>query len=340
MAVSVNQSGTWKGLVNAQVNQAGVWTQTKNVYVNKAGTWTIAWAYEVKVTLASQSTSVNLRSLFDAATWASATPKRVVVPAGVTIGANNFLGAIYLDAGTAWGGTLTVDILGTLYGIGGTTSANSGEGGAGIGSSITGASGQRITVNNSGGIYAGGGAGGKGGTGGGGSYSYVSYDSGYVLYGGYSYWMFNQYSNEVTIIFNGGMVYDGYPGDVGTLWVGSDLYYRGGSGGGNNYEVRKTSYATAYTSGGAGGAGGRGQGSDGAASAGAGGAAGGTNAGAGGQGGTGGAWGAQGSTGNTGAAGNNGGGAAGASGGAGGRYAYGYLIFNNTGTVAGRSAII
>lgn len=356
MAVQVNQSGTWKPLVNAQVRQSGAWTQVKGIYVNKAGTWTLAWQNEVRVTLASQNTSANLRSLFDATTWASATPKRVVVPAGVTINSNNWLGALYLDAGTAWGGTLTVDVAGSLYGIGGVYLSNSGEGGAGIGSAIAGASGQRITVNvlTGGTVYAGGGAGGRGGTGGGGSYSYQTsnqYAQPDAFLSNTDYfWLYSAGQNTIQwagnveqSYYGGGTVVGGYDG--ATYYQGSYITSGRPSSGtyaytsGAWYGVSRVTYGTAYTSGGAGGYGGRGQGADGVAASGASGSGGGTNAGMGGTGGTGGAWGAQGASGSTGASGNNGGGAAGAAGGLGGRYAYGYLTFNNAGTVAGRLAL-
>lgn len=342
MSLAVKSAGAWVTPTDVYVKNAGAWVAVQEVFVRNAGAWVSVYQAEVQAVIATRSTSVDVSSLFDGTTWASTKRKRVVVPAGVTVNANDWRGALFVPATAAgWGGELIFDIAGSLYGIGGVALSNAGEGGAGVGSAIAGASGQRVTVNLLSGsiVYAGGGAGGLGGTGGAGSYTAVASDE--TRYTGSSLWTDNMsvsvaYWDNVSRWMGGG-------GDAGPV-TGSDgaTYYRGSQRSfdwesGSTYDIRRVAYATVGTSGGAGGYGGRGQGADGAAANGSTGTAGGTNAGTGGTGGAGAAWGAQGGTGSTGAAGNAGAGAAGAAGGLGGRWASGYCTINtNAGTTAGR----
>ncbi len=342
MSLMVKSAGAWVTPTDVYVKNAGAWTAVQEVFVKNGDAWVSVYQAEVTAVLATRSTSVDVSSLFDATTWSSAKRKRVVVPAGVTVNANDWRGALFVPATAAgWGGELIIDIAGNLYGIGGVALSNAGEGGAGVGSAITGATGQRVTVNllSGGLVHAGGGAGGLGGTGGAGSYTAVASDE--TRYTGTSIWTDN---GSVSVAYWDNVDrWIGAGGEAGPV-TGNDgaTYYRGSLQmtdweAGSYYSIRRVTYTTVGTTGGAGGYGGRGQGADGAAASGSTGSAGGTNAGTGGTGGAGAAWGAQGGTGSTGAAGNAGAGAAGAAGGLGGRWAWGYCTINtNAGTTAGR----
>jgi len=104
--------------------------------------------YVAEVT--TSTTQLDLQTLFTAAAWSSAVPKRVEIPSGVVIG----------SADTA---TPALTISGAIRGAGG--SANSGNGGPAVTANST------SEIQNTGEIYAGGGGGGRGGTGGTGSCS-------------------------------------------------------------------------------------------------------------------------------------------------------------------------
>lgn len=264
--------------------------------------------------------SINAQTIFGT-DWGAAVPKRLLVPAGVTIGP--------LTIPTGLGGTLTVQNDGEIQGLGG--SGNSGAGGHAITASSS------FTLVNTGAVRGGGGGGGLGGTGGQGSATTTqgpSYQQGFtnVLNGSNGY---NEFRWFGTDFFNTGAT---------THTAGGWTYSRGAyqtniTEGGVNYSFYAISRSqTVFTSGGLGGAGGRGRGYGQSLLAGSAGAAGGTNAGVGGTGGTGGDWGLSGATGGTGANGNYTGGLAGSGGGAAGRAVLmlaGNLTLNNSGTLNG-----
>jgi len=295
-------------------------------------------ACEVVVTL-SNATNVTISSLFSPSVWSSSTPKRVVIPSGVTIGSSNTSLAA-LRTGTGWNGTLTIQNAGSIQGAGG--AANSGMGGTAF---LADASG--VSLQNTGTIYAGGGGGGVGGTGGGGYYS-SSVAVRQPSSGAYYIWGAAACQHYIM----GHAVYWGAEGNCGTNGVGTAsgassyyangwTYYKDCSAGESSgycgvYRVGNTT-TTNYTSGGAGGNGGRGQGYDGSNLMGSGGAGGGTNAGTGGTGGAGGGWGSNGAGGATGVTGNYTGGLGGGGGGSAGHGIQndGYVTLTNSGTILG-----
>ena len=320
------------------------------------------WANEVVVTLGN-TTNVVLKSLFTSDQWNDANlKKRVVVPAGIEIGATTGSYAVLATAQAdgqagSWAGDLTLEIHGTVSGIGGI--ANSGAGGNAIRANFPGKTGQKLKIVSDGVIRAGGGGGGRGGNGGGGYYdtAYTAREpSSGEYYDGNGAYVWKEDANSEGDGSGSGVISWGvanqyvgsFSGGATSVTIGAYTYHRGSwrgtsGGGGNNsilYGVFRTypaSYRT-YTDGGAGGNGGRGQGYAGANAVGANGAAGGTNAGTGGKGGTGGAWGAAGATGSSGASGNNGSGTAGATGGLAGFYLDGSanVTLTNTGSLQGR----
>lgn len=326
---------------------------------------------EIVVTLSSR-TAVCLQDLFSAADWASETTKRVVIPAGVEIGATNYDWAL-VQAWDAtgqtgsWGGSLTLENRGVISGLGGT--ANSGRGGNALRILFGGRNGQKLLVNNLGTIRGGGGGGGRGGNGGQGGNG-VWYNQYWQYDPGDGSWLFSgdgfewrTYSSDTRnyLVWGGGVLFDQTNGVTSEISPGDGWTYEKGPQVSSSilrrqYQIRRRIWRSdpIYTSGGAGGAGGNGgvgQGygqAAGGAGAGSNGAAGGTNAGAGGRGGNGGAGGGYGAaggagvTGSTGAAGNNGGGVAGAGGAAGGAagcYIDGAsrVTWLATGTIQGRS---
>lgn len=310
---------------------------------------------EIVVTL-SNRTAVCLQDLFSPSDWSADTAKRVVIPAGVEIGATNYDWALVQawdatgQAGS-WGGSLTLENRGVISGMGG--AANSGRGGNALRILFGGRNGQKLLVNNLGTIRGGGGGGGRGGTGGQGGNGiwynqYWQYDPGdgsWLWTAGQFNWTTTLNEANVNVTWGGVNVIptvasretaiqasDGWTYERGDRVSGNFLRY--------DYRVRRRIWRSdpIYTSGGAGGAGGNGGVGQGygqnasAGSAGNGGGAPGTNAGwggSGGTGGTGGGWGAAGGTGNGGGqgnAGNNGGGVwgpGGAGGGSAGYYATG-----------------
>ena len=306
---------------------------------------------EIVVNLTSR-VAVCLQDLFSPADWASATKKRVVIPVGVEIGANNLDWALVpaWDAtgqAGSWGGDLILENRGVISGIPG--GGNSGRGGNCIRAIFGGRSGQKLQLVNSGTIRAGGGGGGRGGDGGGGFYDYTAREpaDGHYFTSGQTYWRKHQRTGATWFIFWGGgaLVNNTNAGNISSFSAGGYTYYIGSfaasSGLWADYGIYRTYGARAYTNGGAGGNGGNGIGYGAGAGAGAWGAGGGTNAGAGGRGGDGGGWGANGAPGAAGGNGNNGGGAPGAGGGAAGYSitGLGYVqIVQNTGVIVGQQA--
>ena len=294
---------------------------------------------EIVVTLSAAS-SVNAQTSFGG-DWASATPKRLVIPSGVTIGT--------LTIPTGLVGGLIVDNSGEIQGLGGSVN------GGGGGHAITAAS--SFILNNSGAVRGGGGGGGLGGVGGGGETSSVQ-----VVREPETGEYYNRYSPSW---YWGSPGICGYPGSYwnntslsnptgDSVTIGIYTYYKGtrravppadicGQGYGPawfEYGIYRTynDTVTTQTSGGAGGSGGVGQGYGQSSATGNAGSAGGTNAGTGGTGGSGGNWGAAGSTGATGANGNRTNGLAGSAGGAAGKAVHmtsGSVTVNNTGTING-----
>lgn len=295
---------------------------------------------EIVVTLSATS-SVNAQTTFGG-DWTSDTPKRLVIPSGVTIGT--------LTIPTGLVGGLIVDNSGEIQGLGG--SANGGAGGHAITASSS------FILNNSGAVRGGGGGGGAGGTGGGGETSStqtVREPAAGERYDNDNYYGEAGLCGHPRAMWDGVVVMD--PATAATSFTnGIYTYYRGTNKGTPNsqdvcghvspgpawtfYGIHRESQQTvnANTNGGAGGAGGQGQGYGQSSATGSAGSAGGTNAGTGGTGGSGGGWGASGSTGATGANGNRTNGLGGSAGGAAGKavnMTSGTVTVNNTGTING-----
>lgn len=339
MTLHTKQAGAWSTVQSLYVKQSGVWVPVQNAYVKNAGAWVEYYSSEVVVTIAANTTNVNISSLFTPTVWTSSTNKRVVINSGVTVGSTT-PGTPAMRTGVGWGGGLSLDNAGTIQGAGG--AANSGAGGHALYADTTG-----CIVRNTGIIRSGGGGGGRGGNGGGGQYDYTTTEGpAYSLSGTRYYWSVSNPGNLGNIYWAGSNGSTGGTNGAGSdspKVFGSYTYYMGPvqeTVSGTAYSsVSRTYQSTAYTGGGAGGNGGRGQGHDGSNAAGSAGSAGGTNAGTGGTGGTGGAYGANGGTGNSGGSGNNGSGSSGTTGGlAGISYNAANISMTNTGTITGRTS--
>lgn len=276
--------------------------------------------------------SINAQTIFGS-DWGTNIPKRLSIPAGVTIGP--------LTIPSGMGGSLEVDVAGNIYGTGG--SANGGAGGHAITSNTS----FTLNVLSGGSVRGGGGGGGRGGTGGGGSYTSTTtqtdnnsngasgwqfradeYGRIYLYYGQNnlqgSVYPYSDWQTRTTVTLNG--------------WTYTRGAFRQDYGLYKSYAHTRSQSTTVNTNGGGGGNGGRGQGYNQSLASGSGGSAGGTNAGTGGTGGSGGNWGASGATGNTGANGNRTNGSGGSAGGAAGRAVFmnaGTVIVNNSGTING-----
>lgn len=276
---------------------------------------------------ATSGANVDISGLFGA-NWTSTVPKRLTVPAGVTIGGTGSSAALIIPSNMS--GTLEIDNAGSILGFGG--AANGGAGGNAIQNLSSG-----VTINNTGLLAGGGGGGGLGGTGGQGSTNVLTY---YYSYFGYI-WVDHKEDNYAYFRWNNSQTNLGnslYYGGVSSPYQGT---YRGAirDTGPNPayYEVGR--YITSYFNGGSGGSGGIGQGYNQANTSGSSGASGGTNAGTGGTGASGATYGNAGSTGSTGANGNSTNGSAGSAGGAAGAAVTGTSVtMNNTGTLAGAVA--
>lgn len=281
------------------------------------------------------SGAVTLKSQFTVAQWASDIPKVVTLASGQTRG--NTASAAAVSIGGAWGGDLTFNVAGEIQGAAG--SANGGTGGTAFNAETDGASGQKLKLNVTGGILAGGGGGGKGGTGGkGANGSYAGAATREPASGYYNYtsnpigfWNVNKMkktpngtggylSQDWSISIGGQEVAKGSGSDPSSVTSGGWTYYKGPNiadwsddvylEGGGYAVYRSKAGSTVSTTGGAGGAGGNGAAGIGYGSAAGTGAAGtagangsGTNAGkggTGGKGGNGGTWGTAGATGATG----------------------------------------
>ena len=303
---------------------------------------------------ASNLASLNLATAFGA-DYGAAIDKRLVVPAGITLGP--------VTIPTGLGGTLMVENAGEIQGLGG--AANGGAGGDAITASVS------FTLLNTGAVRGGGGGGGFGGTGGQGSVStstsnWVSRTGAGLINSSNSFtqngWAGVQNNSGIFVRNDRGVYSRIFVVNWGFLFiqfqavqpVAVNQLFEGAAGAliqigaappgpliGINYSYIDdfvSSTSTTYTSGGAGGAGGRGRGYGQTLAAGGSGASGGTNAGTGGAGGAGGDWGQAGAGGSVGANGNHSSGAAGASGGAAGRAVRmlaGSLTLTNSGTING-----
>lgn len=105
----------------------------------------------------NNSTNINAQTAFGSSIWTGSKRKRIIVPAGVTIGG---VGADALTVPGGMGGQLIITCRGSIQGYGG--SANGGTGGNAINIQQNG----NFFIENYGTIYAGGGGGGQGGQGG------------------------------------------------------------------------------------------------------------------------------------------------------------------------------
>lgn len=334
MVFSLKKDGVWRNAVTAYVNVNGTWKVIDEAKRNDNGTWKLFHQNIIEET-ATNTVNLNAQNLFSASDWSNSVPKRVIIPAGVTIGSSNSSLPAF-RTGTGRGGTLEVIIEGEVQGASG--AANSGSGG--IAALIE----QSTSVILSGAVRGGGGGGGKGGSGGTGYYVATNTEgphysrfspNWHVKYAhpsaaGGDFWWNGAFigNNGSNSIASGGWTYN-RGASAETVYNGSSFDYYFQISRSNNYNV--------YTSGGTGGNGGRGQGYLAGKHNGSGGAAGGTNAGTGGTGGNGGTWGTGGSTGATGGSGNAAGGTGGSAGGAAGAAFSGnsLLTLTNNGTVNG-----
>lgn len=296
---------------------------------------------EIVKTVSASTGSITVRDYFTDAEWNSVAAKRLVIPSGVAISSNQSWGAIAVQASslnTGYGGVLTIENRGSIFGRGG--SANSGQGGDAFYSGSYSASGIKPVVQNYGSIFSGGGGGGQGGQGGAGSVTSTVRQpaSGFAYVGGSTQWVLNVNFGSIALQWEG-TNYGPVAGGTGTTQAtaGGFTWFRGNLVASNIYQIARQGPVTTPTTGGTGGSGGRGEGSDGGAASGSAGSAGGTNAGNGGQGGSGGAYGNQGGTGSTGTNGNTGNGASGSSGGlAGVAYNTATVTMQNNGDIRGR----
>ena len=274
---------------------------------------------------ASNLASLNLATAFGA-DYGAAIDKRLVVPAGITLGP--------VTIPTGLGGTLMVENAGEIQGLGG--AANGGAGGDAITASVS------FTLLNTGAVRGGGGGGGFGGTGGQGSVStstsnWVSRTGAGLINSSNSFtqngWAGVQNNSGIFVRNDRGVYSRIFVVNWGFLFiqfqavqpVAVNQLFEGAAGAliqigaappgpliGINYSYIDdfvSSTSTTYTSGGAGGAGGAG-----------------------------GDWGQAGAGGSVGANGNHSSGAAGASGGAAGRAVRmlaGSLTLTNSGTING-----
>lgn len=352
---------TRNGLVLANLMRG-----TSQIAFVKRGTAQI-WANEIVIVMGNAS-SVVLKTVVEAAkpgAWADRhLKKRVVVPAGVEIGATNGSYAIAATLSAdgqagSWAGSLTLEVRGTVSGIGG--AANSGKGGDVIWVNFPGRNGEKLQINVlPGGLVRAGGGGGMSGAGGQGFYqtpytyqegpiyqpSWYGAQYAYVTMGTTAWWywagtMVGAASTSTPYVYYGDGFYyavSGNPRDTTTQGNndnGYDTYYYSAI---YRWQTRYNNY---YPLGGAARPGGRGAGFDGPAQAG-GAAVGGAGSGAGasGTGGTGGGYGNSGGAGTAGVTGNYGGPTGGAAGGLSGFYLNGAANSNiaNAGSLLGRVA--
>lgn len=110
----------------------------------------------VTATVSSSTTNLDVSSLFGS-NWTTGIPKILVINSGVVIGSTGG-SAQALNIPSNMGGSLTIINNGSIQGQGG--AANGGNGGPAIRASA------RVSIDNNGTIYAGGGGGQRGGTGG------------------------------------------------------------------------------------------------------------------------------------------------------------------------------
>lgn len=307
------------------------------------------WEREIVVVLGN-ATNVSLKTVIENAkpgAWADVNlKKRIVVPTGVEIGATALAFAITTGATSqadSWAGSLTLEIRGTISGIGG--AINSGVGGNAINVPFPGRNGEKINIPYYGTVRSGGGGGGRAGNGGQGLY-YTTGDSGWQ-WANSPLTTWNRIGGDgghIAIAWFGSIIVDGLtPGYLTSYYSGGYTYHKGavvGDNGQTQYnQVRRTWDVPNYTSGGVAGNAGRGRGYDGAATNGAAAVAGGTNAGASGKSGDGGDWGQSGQAGANGASGNYTAGTAGAAAGLAGYYLLGAanaILTNMGGTLLGR----
>lgn len=290
---------------------------------------------------ATSGANVDLSSLFGA-NWTSTVPKRLTVPAGVTIGGTGSSAAIIIPSNMA--GTLEIDNAGDIIGFGG--AANGGAGGNAIQNSASG-----VTINNTGLLAGGGGGGGSGGAGGSGEVNNTADWSGREPAASWTngsasvgyYWNVSSYH----FLYSGGTSYIIWASNIGSqsgfpsfIRIGNNEYHRGPHRGSNKYEIYRQ--AKTIIAGGVGGSGGIGQGYNQTNTSGSSGSAGTSGSGTGGNGGAGSTYAVAGVAGSSGANGNaysNGAGNVGLTGGAAGAAVTGTSVtMNNTGTIAGAVA--
>ncbi|WEK04568.1 MAG: hypothetical protein P0Y65_20730 [Candidatus Devosia phytovorans] len=316
------------------------------------------WANEVVNVLGNRA-NVLLRSLFTAEQWGDQNlKKRVVVPVGGEIGATvrDFAIAI-AEIGTAqadsWGSDLTLEVRGTVSGMGG--APNSGTGGNVIWGNLLGRLGQKLKVILTGLLRSGGGGGGRAGNGGAGQYPYTltesrSYQNNYNGFFDGSWSSSREsWSSPWSVRWDGATVATSGNSNIGSsppsVAVGAYTYIRGGhangSGVSKQYHVSRTSTQQQATQGGIAPDPGRGQGYDGDATLGGAAVGGDTNAGVSGKSGDGGGWGLPGQAGANGTNGNVSAGLAGATAGLAGFYLRDIAnmeFTNDNGTALGRVA--
>lgn len=316
-----DQFYVWTASAYAEADEAYTWDSGEN-------DWVKIFPNVIEATVAN-SVNVVAQNLFTTDDWSAPSTKKIIIPAGVTVGSST-ISLAALRVGTGAGGPVIFEIAGEVQGAGG--AINGGAGGTAMHADAA------CEVVLTGAIRGGGGGGGKGGNGGGGYYHSTQNEG--PTYSPPNYQVSGTY-NQYKSFFWGGYLGQ-TAGNPAALGHGGWTYYQGttrayNDGNASNYEIRRSRTLTHYTSGGAGGNGGQGQGYGQSATGGSAGAAGGTNAGAGGTGGSGVGWGSNAPNGGTGAGGNNGGGAGGGTGGAAGTGIHGIsnVTLTNNGTING-----
>tara|TARA_Y100000592_G_scaffold98797_1_gene172825 strand:+ start:970 stop:1935 length:966 start_codon:yes stop_codon:yes gene_type:complete len=298
----------------------------------------------VEAGITSNAENVSAKAQFNAAIWASGTPKILNISSGVTLGGTSGTAALTIESDL--GGSLLINNAGTITGTGG-AAGTSGAGGNG-GNAILNSGGTIVSVTNSGTISGGGGGGGKGGTGGNGSYSQTlgpSYSA--TQYNFNTLWYVDQYGRSLVwwsgtnpvpsnqpIAYGTGATSASYGGYTYTRGSFQQNFDCGNDDNCGTYSLSRTGNVS--SSGGAGGNGGAGAGYNQSQANGSSGSAGGTNAGTGGTGGNGGDLGSNGTAGATGANGNSTNGGSGSAAGTAGKAISGAVNFTDaSGTTNG-----
>ena len=236
LSIKTKVSGTWQN-AKPHVKVSGTWEPVRTVWSKVNGGWVSTYEHEYVYTFAAGThTDVDLDTLgLDKFNHV-----RIVIPSNATLIASS-TSTYALKTGTGYGGTLTIENNGVVYGRGG----NGGGGGyqyPSAGSMITpeaGGSGgdaihieNTVTIDNNGTILGGGGGGGggegtyiyrhAGGGGGGGGAPYGTGGVGRTANGSQSY---NAANGATATLTSGGA------GGAGARAVSGSVFFYGGTGG-------------------------------------------------------------------------------------------------------------